>query len=40
MGGSGGRPIAEGAASIVWAVTLPDDGATGGFFQDGQQLAW
>jgi NAD(P)-dependent dehydrogenase (short-subunit alcohol dehydrogenase family) len=24
MGGSGGRPIAEGAASIVWGV--PDDG--------------
>jgi NAD(P)-dependent dehydrogenase (short-subunit alcohol dehydrogenase family) len=23
MGGSGGRPIAEGAASIVWGVTLP-----------------
>jgi NAD(P)-dependent dehydrogenase (short-subunit alcohol dehydrogenase family) len=40
MGGSGGRPIAEGAASIVWGVMLPDDGPTGGFFQDGQQLAW
>jgi NAD(P)-dependent dehydrogenase (short-subunit alcohol dehydrogenase family) len=40
MGGSGGRPIAEGAASIVWGVTLPDDGPTGGFFQDGQPLAW
>ena len=40
MGGSGGRPIADGAASIVWGVTLPSDGPTGGFFQDGQQLAW
>ena len=40
MGGSGGRPIAEGAASIAWAVTLPDNGPTGGFFQDGQPLAW
>ena len=40
MGGRGGRPIAEGAASIVWGVTLPDDGPTGGFFQDGQPLAW
>jgi hypothetical protein len=39
MGGSGGRPVAEGAASIVWGVTLPDDGPTGGFFQDGQPLA-
>ena len=40
MGGSGGRPIADGAGSIVWAVTLPDDGPTGGFFHDGQPLAW
>ena len=30
MGGSGGRPIAEGAASIVWAVTLPDDAPAAG----------
>jgi hypothetical protein len=36
MGGSGGRPIAEGAASIVGGVTLPDNGPTGGFFQDGE----
>jgi NAD(P)-dependent dehydrogenase (short-subunit alcohol dehydrogenase family) len=40
MGGGGGRPIAEGAASIVWGVTLPDNGPTGGFFQEGQPLAW
>ena len=40
MGGSGGRPVAEGAASIVWGVTLPDDGPTGGFFQDGEPLPW
>jgi NAD(P)-dependent dehydrogenase (short-subunit alcohol dehydrogenase family) len=40
MGGSGGRPISDGAASVLWAVTLPDDGPTGGFFQDGQPLAW
>jgi NAD(P)-dependent dehydrogenase (short-subunit alcohol dehydrogenase family) len=40
MGGDGGRPIAEGAASIVWAVTLPDDGPTGGFFRDGRALRW
>jgi hypothetical protein len=31
MGCPGGRPIAEGAASVLWAVDLPDDGATGGF---------
>ena len=40
MGGAGGGPIAEGAARVVWAATLPDDGPTGGFFRDGQQLPW
>jgi NAD(P)-dependent dehydrogenase (short-subunit alcohol dehydrogenase family) len=40
MGGPGGRPISEGAASIVWGVTLPDGGPTGGYFQDGQPLPW
>jgi NAD(P)-dependent dehydrogenase (short-subunit alcohol dehydrogenase family) len=38
--GRGGRPVAAGAASVVWAATLPDDGPTGGFFRDGRQLAW
>jgi NAD(P)-dependent dehydrogenase (short-subunit alcohol dehydrogenase family) len=40
MGGAGGRPVAEGAAGIVWAATLPDDGPTGGFFRDGKPLSW
>jgi NAD(P)-dependent dehydrogenase (short-subunit alcohol dehydrogenase family) len=40
MGGPGGRPVREGAASIVWAATLGDDGPTGGFFRDGQPLPW
>ncbi|NEP62148.1 MAG: SDR family oxidoreductase [Symploca sp. SIO2G7] len=40
MGGQGGRPVAEGAASVVWGVTLPDQGPTGGFFRDGQALQW
>jgi len=40
MGGYGGRPVADGAASIVWAVTLPDDGPSGGFFRDGRALPW
>ncbi|GAB4463767.1 MAG: SDR family oxidoreductase [Armatimonadaceae bacterium] len=40
MGGSGGRPIPAGAAGIVWAATLPDDGPTGGFFRDGKPLPW
>jgi NAD(P)-dependent dehydrogenase (short-subunit alcohol dehydrogenase family) len=38
--GGGGRPVPEGAASVVWAVTLPDDGPTGGFFRDGRPLPW
>lgn len=36
----GARPVAEGAASILWAADLPDDGPTGGFFRDGKPLAW
>lgn len=30
MGGPGGRPVADGAASVRWALDLPDDGPTGG----------
>jgi NAD(P)-dependent dehydrogenase (short-subunit alcohol dehydrogenase family) len=40
MGGRGGRPVSEGAAGIVWAATLPDDGPTGGFFRDQQRIDW
>jgi NAD(P)-dependent dehydrogenase (short-subunit alcohol dehydrogenase family) len=40
MGGPGGRPISEGAASVVWAALLPDDGPTGGFFRDGRPIRW
>lgn len=40
MGGPGGRPVADGAASVVWAATLPDSGPTGGFFRDGRALPW
>lgn len=40
MGGAGGRPVAEGAAGIVWAATLPDGGPSGGFFRDGKPLPW
>jgi NAD(P)-dependent dehydrogenase (short-subunit alcohol dehydrogenase family) len=40
MGGPGGRPVGEGAASVLWAVDLPDDGPTGGFFRDGRPLPW
>jgi NAD(P)-dependent dehydrogenase (short-subunit alcohol dehydrogenase family) len=40
MGGAGGRPVRDGAAGIVWAVQLPDDGPTSGFFRDGRPIAW
>jgi NAD(P)-dependent dehydrogenase (short-subunit alcohol dehydrogenase family) len=40
MGGPGGRPVADGAASVMWAVLLPDDGPTGGFFRDGKPVDW
>lgn len=40
MGGTGGRPVSQGAASVVWAATLPDDGPTGRFFRDGKPVPW
>jgi NAD(P)-dependent dehydrogenase (short-subunit alcohol dehydrogenase family) len=40
MGGPGGRPVADGAASVLWAVDLPDRGPTGGFFRDGRPVPW
>lgn len=36
----GARPVSEGAASVVWAATLPDGGPTGQFFRDGKPLPW
>jgi NAD(P)-dependent dehydrogenase (short-subunit alcohol dehydrogenase family) len=36
----GARPVAEGAASVVWAALIPDDGPTAGFFRDGHPLGW
>jgi NAD(P)-dependent dehydrogenase (short-subunit alcohol dehydrogenase family) len=38
--GGGGRPIPEGARSIVWACLLDDDGPSGGFFRDGRPIEW
>jgi NAD(P)-dependent dehydrogenase (short-subunit alcohol dehydrogenase family) len=38
--GIGGRPVDKGAASIVWAATLPDEGPTGGFYRDGRPIPW
>lgn len=40
MEAMGARPVAEGAASVIWAALVPDDGPSGGFFRDGQPLPW
>lgn len=40
MGGPGGRPVGQGAASILWGTDLPDDGPTGTFTRDGHSLPW
>jgi NAD(P)-dependent dehydrogenase (short-subunit alcohol dehydrogenase family) len=41
MGGpSAPRSVEEGADTIVWLATLPDDGPTGGFFRDRLRIAW
>lgn len=34
------RDIEQGIAGILWAATLGDDGPSGGFFRDGQPIAW
>jgi NAD(P)-dependent dehydrogenase (short-subunit alcohol dehydrogenase family) len=36
----GARPVPEGAAGVVWAALLHDEGPTGGFFRDGRPLPW
>jgi NAD(P)-dependent dehydrogenase (short-subunit alcohol dehydrogenase family) len=40
MGGSGGRPIADGAAGIVEVVRSPGSFPSGSFLQDGQHVPW
>jgi NAD(P)-dependent dehydrogenase (short-subunit alcohol dehydrogenase family) len=35
-----GRPVSDGAKSIVFAATLPKDGPTGQFFKDGVVVKW
>src|SRR3954451_11797784 len=34
------KSVEDGAAGIVWLATLPDDGPTGGFFRDGDPVAF
>jgi NAD(P)-dependent dehydrogenase (short-subunit alcohol dehydrogenase family) len=41
MGGpSAPRSPEQGADTIVWLATLPDDGPTGGFFHDRRAIEW
>jgi NAD(P)-dependent dehydrogenase (short-subunit alcohol dehydrogenase family) len=41
MGGSRApRPVGEGADTLVWAATLPNNGPTGGFFRDRRPIPW
>jgi NAD(P)-dependent dehydrogenase (short-subunit alcohol dehydrogenase family) len=36
----GARSVAAGAAGVLWAATLPDDGPRGRLFRDGEPLGW
>lgn len=38
--GGGGRPVSEGADTIVWLATQPANGPNGGFFRDRQPIQW
>ena len=41
MGGSNApRTLEQGVDTIVWLATLPDDGATSGFWRDRQPIPW
>ena len=41
MGGPGApRSVQQGADTIAWLATLPDDGPSGGFFHDRRPIAW
>jgi NAD(P)-dependent dehydrogenase (short-subunit alcohol dehydrogenase family) len=41
MGGpSAPRSLEQGADTIVWLATLPDNGPTGGFFRDRKAIEW
>lgn len=41
MGGSNApRTLEQGADTILWLATLPDDGPTSGFFRDRKPIPW
>ena len=39
-GQSAPRTVTQGADTIVWLATLPDDGPSGLFFEDRKPIAW
>lgn len=41
MGGANAsRSVEEGADTVIWLATLPEDGPTSGFFKDRKPMAW
>lgn len=34
------RDVKQGVETTIWLATLPDDGPSGGFFRDKEQLEW
>lgn len=40
MNGGRGQPAHVSAAGVMRAITLPDDGPSGTFFRDGEQIPW
>lgn len=41
MGGQhAARTVEQGAASIIWAALLGEEGPTGGFYRDGKPISW
>lgn len=39
-GAVGGKPVEDGAKIVIQLALLPDDGPTGGFFEEDQTLPW
>ena len=40
MGRPEGRPVEEGADTVVWLALLPEDGPSGGLFRDREPVPW
>lgn len=40
MGGPGGGPVADAVTGLLWAVDLPPEGPSGGFYRRGEPVPW